>query len=76
MDTAEVRQQLSTALLTLQNKISARIEEDPSGYKKAVADLQKTVDKLPSTRDSALQKCLHSFGKSVTQVQIDKGLSK
>ena len=70
VDTAEIRQQLCAALQTLQGKIAARIEEDPVGYKKAVADLQKTVEKLPSTRDSALQKCLHSFGKSVTQVQL------
>ena len=70
VDTAEIRQQLCAALQTLQGKIAARIEEDPVGYKKAVADLQKTVEKLPTTRDLALQKCLHSFGKSVTQVQL------
>ena len=38
------------------------------GYEKALAVLEKTVEKLPDTVDTALQKCLYGFGKSVTQV--------
>ena len=45
-----------------------RIDHDSVGYSKAVAIFEKTVDKLPSTVDSALQKSLCSFGKSITQV--------
>ena len=39
------------------------------GYEKAIAALEKSVQKLPSTVDSALQKSLYSFGKSVTEVR-------
>ena len=52
----------------LENKIKQRIDSDPVGYNKAVDILNKTVDSLPATVDAALQKCLCSFGKTVTQV--------
>ena len=68
---AEVRYRLSSTLQVLHDKLAARISHDPTGYQKAVADLEKTVQKLPTTSDSALQKCLHSFGKSVTQVKFN-----
>ena len=67
-DTTDISNQLSAALRTLQDKITTRLAHDPAGYRRAVADLEKTVDRLPRSRDPALQKCLHSFGKSVTQV--------
>ena len=70
VEAAEVGHRLSSALQVLNNKLLARISHDPTGYQKAVADLEKTVQKLPATSDSALQKCLHSFGKSVTQVKF------
>ena len=47
----------------------ARIEHDPLGQKRAVADLSKSINKLPSKRGS-LHKCLHSFRKSVMKVSI------
>ena len=68
IDTTEISTKLSSTLRALQDKLTARISHDPAGYQRAVADLEKTVEKLPKTSDSALQKCLHSFGKTVTQV--------
>ena len=70
VDTAAISNQLGSALRALQDKLTARLAHDPEGYKRAVADLEKTVEKLPKTSDSALQKCLHSFGKLVTQVLL------
>ena len=46
----------------------SRIDSDPAGYAKAVDTFEKTVGKLPNKSDSALQKSLCSFAKSVTQV--------
>ena len=68
IDTAEVTDRLGSTLKALYDKLAARIPEDPAGYQRAVSDLEKTVQKLPKTSDSALQKCLYTFGKSVTQV--------
>ena len=59
---------LKKALDNLAEKVIKRIEHDPTGYNKAIAMFEKTVEKLPSSVDSALQKTLCSFGKSVTQV--------
>ena len=70
IDTAEVTDRLGSTLKALYDKLAARIPEDPAGYQRAVSDLEKTVQKLPKTSDSALQKCLHTFGKSVTQVNF------
>ena len=70
IDTAEVTDRLGSTLKALYDKLAARIPEDPAGYQRAVSDLEKTVQKLPNTSDSALQKCLHTFGKSVTQVNF------
>ena len=63
-----MRLKLKRALDNLAEKVMKRIEHDPSGYNKAIAMFEKTVEKLPSSVDSALQKTLCSFGKSVTQV--------
>ena len=62
------RENLEKTLKKLENKIKQRIDSDPVGYNKAVDILNKTVDSLPATVDAALQKCLCSFGKTVTQV--------
>ena len=59
---------LATVMNKLHDKLAARISHDPTGYEKALAVLDRTVDKLPATVDTALQKVLYSFGKSVTQV--------
>ena len=62
------KENLEKTLKKLENKIKQRIDSDPVGYNKAVDILNKTVDSLPATVDAALQKCLCSFGKTVTQV--------
>ena len=62
------RENLEKTLKKLENKIKQRIDSDPVGYNKAVDILNKTVDSLPANVDAALQKCLCSFGKTVTQV--------
>ena len=67
-DDEDVRAKLKRALDKLAEKINNRIDYDLSGYNKAVAIFEKTVDKLPCSVDSALQKSLCSFGKSITQV--------
>ena len=66
----EIKNKLQRILSKLGDKLSARIDHDPSGYSKALDILEKTVDKLPAKGDSALQKSLCSFGKSVTQVKL------
>ena len=67
-DIEAVKGKLKLAFNMLSDKLTSRLESDIEGYAKAVSVFEKTVQKLPSTSDSALQKCLHSFGKSVTQV--------
>jgi hypothetical protein len=56
----EVKLKLQSAMNNLHEKIAARIEHDPEGYLKAIAALEKSVQKLPSSSDSALQKSLAS----------------
>ena len=68
VSTDELKMKLQSVMKNLHDKLAARIEHDPAGYEKAIASLEKSVQKLPSTVDSALQKSLHSFGKSVTEV--------
>ena len=68
IDSDRVKEKLRKVISKLENKILSRIDHDPSGYDKALDNLNKTIEKLPSTVDSALQKTLHAFGKTVTQV--------
>ena len=65
-----VTRKLAAVINKLHDKLAARISYDPSGYDKALTVLDKTVDRLPATVDTALQKVLYSFGKSVTQVSF------
>ena len=65
-----VKEKLEVVFLKFQNKILSRVTQDPVGYGKALNIFEKTVDRLPATVDSALQKSLCSFGKSVTQVGL------
>ena len=67
-----VKTKLMETLTALAEKIGGRVGNDVAGYSKAVNIFAKTVDKLPSTVDSALQKSLCSFGKSITQVWSNK----
>ena len=53
----------------LGDKLLCRIDQDPAGYNKALDIFNKTIDKLPANIDSALQKSLCSFGKTIVQVQ-------
>lgn len=64
----DIKEKLKQSLAALADKMMKRIEHDPVGYGKAVSIFEKTVEKLPHTVDSALQKSLCSFGKSITQV--------
>ena len=64
----DIKQKIKEALEKLEEKLVCRVEKDLSGYKKAAETFQKTVDRLPSSSDSALQKSLCSFAKSFTQV--------
>ena len=50
----------------MEQKNYSRISHEPAGYEKAIEIFNKTVDKLPSV-DSALQKSICAFGKTVTQ---------
>ena len=70
LEPEKVKVKLDDIFNQLKFKIEARISHDPLGYDKALGTLQKTVQRLPSTSDSALQKCLHAFGKTVTQVKL------
>ena len=64
----EVKEKLRKVLKKLEDKIGVRVEHDVSGYDRSLDILEKTIDRLPSSVDSALQKTLCSFGKTVTQV--------
>ena len=66
-DASVVKEKLNRVLSLLQEKISPRIEMDTQGYSKALDVLEKTIKRLPDAVDSALQKSLCQFGKSVTQ---------
>ena len=66
----EVKENLKNILANLEKKLLGRIDGDLAGYKKAVAVFGKSVDRLPASSDSALQKSLFSFAKTVTQVWI------
>ena len=66
----DVKAKLRDTLAALTEKILNRVDHDVVGYGKAVSIFSKTVEKLPSTVDAALQKSLCSFGKSITQVFI------
>ena len=68
IDPKDVKNKLERTLKVLSDKLCGRIDSDPVGYAKAVSTFEKTVAKLPSKSDAALQKSLCSFGKSVTQV--------
>ena len=62
----DVRAKLGRVIALLQEKIDPRIESDPVGYSKALDVLEKSIKRLPDAVDSALQKSLIQFGKSVT----------
>ena len=64
----DVKEKFVNTISHLQQKLFARIDSDLIGYSKAIEAFSKTVQKLPSTSDTALQKVLYGFGKSVTQV--------
>ena len=66
----DVKAKLRDTLAALTEKILKRVDYDVVGYDKALSIFSKTVEKLPSTVDAALQKSLCSFGKSTTQVFI------
>ena len=68
IDPQAVKDKLEKTLKLLSDKFMSRIDSDPAGYAKAVDTFEKTVGKLPNKSDSALQKSLCSFAKSVTQV--------
>ena len=64
----DIKTKFKETVAALTEKVMARIDKDPTGYRKAVEIFEKTVKRLPSSVDTALQKSLCSFGKSVTQV--------
>ena len=66
----DVKAKLRDTLAALTEKILNTVDHDVVGYGKAVSIFSKTVEKLPSTVDAALQKSLCYFGKSITQVFI------
>ena len=68
VDPELVKQKLQKVLNKLSEKLMSRIDQDPAGYSKALDVPDKTVDRLPARVDTALQKALCAFGKSVTQV--------
>ena len=70
-DAQELKEKLKNTLKVLSDKLCGRIDSDLVGYAKAISTFEKTVNKLPTKSDAALQKSLCSFGKSVTQVHIN-----
>ena len=64
----DIKSKFKETVAALTEKVMARIDKDPTGYRKAVEIFEKTVKRLPSSVDTALKKSLCSFGKSFTQV--------
>ena len=58
---------LATLLQTMNNMFAERIPHDVEGYEKALKSLASHLKKLPKTKDSALQKALHTFGEQQTE---------
>merc|ERR1712117_576758 len=58
---------LATLLPTMNNMFAERIPHDVEGYEKALKSLESLLKKLPTTKDSALQKALHTFGEQQTE---------
>ena len=58
---------LATLLQTMNNMFAERIPHDVEGYEKALKSLERHLKKLPTTKDSALQKALHTFGEQQTE---------
>ena len=58
---------LVTLLQTMNNMFAERIPHDVEGYEKALKSLESHLKKLPTTKDSALQKALHTFGEQKTE---------
>ena len=58
---------LATLLQTMNNMFAERIPHDVEGYEKALKSLESHLKKLPTTKDSALQKALHTFGEQQTE---------
>ena len=51
----------------MNNMFAERIPHDVEGYEKALKSLESHLKKLPKTKDSALQKALHTFGEQQTE---------
>ena len=51
----------------MNNMFAERIPHDVEGYEKALKSLESHLKKLPTTKDSALQKALHTFGEQQTE---------
>ena len=63
----DIKSKLARVLRTLEKKIGDRVDQDATGYSKAIDIFEKSINRLPQTSDSALQKTLCAFGKTVTQ---------
>jgi hypothetical protein len=63
-----LKEKLKNSMDAFRTKLEERIDEDVEGYKTAINIFTKQLEKLGKVeRDSALQKTLCSFGKSVTE---------
>ena len=63
----QVMDKLKQCLEKLEAKIGRRIEGDKEGYWKALDIFEKQIDRLPDTKDGALQNSLCTFGKVATE---------
>ena len=59
---------LATLLQTMNNMFAERIPHDVEGYEKALKSFESHLKKLPTTKDSALQKALHTFESNKRKV--------
>ena len=71
-----LKEKLQNSMETFRAEINLRIEGDIEGYKTAIEVFSRQLEKLGKVkRDSALQKTLCSFGKSVTE-SLSQGKKK
>ena len=54
-------------IIFLPDFILPQYYHDVEGYEKALKSLESHLKKLPTTKDSALQKALHTFGEQQTE---------
>ena len=72
-DKDEAMMKLDKVLEKMRTIFADRIEHDPKGYNKALAKLEKHLDRMPKSNDARIQKAACNFGEdAVTPLRSKK----